>query len=99
MIDDLVEMYVSGVGSGELVRSGEKRSRKRGFETERFRVVDTDGRMDAKYASNIQESIRSLSAFAHAVEIDSERAKELGIDANLALATFINEIESNRIQN
>ena len=101
VIDDLVEMYVR-VG---LEAEGENwfESGRLAFEKALvLRPRDFDlwiqmAEMDAKYASNIQESIISLSAFAHAVEIDSERAKEFGIDAN-AIATRLltrsNQIES-----
>ena len=80
VIDDLVEMYVRvGLEAENWFESGRKAFEKASVLRPRdFELWIQMAEMDAKYASNIQESIISLSAFAHAVEIDSERAKEFG---------------------
>ena len=101
VIDDLVEMYV---------RVGLEAEDEDWFESGRvafakalelrpgnFDLWTQMAELDAKHARNIQDSIRSLSAFARAIQIDSDRARELGIEANAVAARLLsrsNQIES-----
>jgi len=83
VIDDLVEMYVR-VGLENEEPDWFERGREAFERATRLRENDFDlwiqiAELDAKHARNIKDSMKSLKAFARAIEIDPQKAKMLGI--------------------